>query len=75
MKSGTTGKSRIAGARRPRLARAWSIGIVGYVSGIGLSAAFDVPTGPLIVWTLLLVGIAYYALSARGLRTTATVAG
>ncbi len=48
---------------------------MGYVSGIGLSATFDVPTGPLIVGTLLFVGIAYYALSARGLPTTATVAG
>lgn len=50
---------------RGRLWRAWAIGIVGYVSGVGLSAAFDIPTGPLIVWTLAIFGIAYYVGSAR----------
>ena len=31
--------------RQRRLSRAWAIGIAGYVSGIALSAAFDIPTG------------------------------
>jgi zinc/manganese transport system permease protein len=49
---------------RGRMWRAWAIGIAGYVSGIALSATFDIPTGPLIVWTLALLGVAHYALSA-----------
>jgi zinc/manganese transport system permease protein len=65
--------TRHVGSRR--LARAWSVGIIGYVSGIGLSAAFDVPTGPLIVWTLLLFGIAHYVLSARRVAATSAVTG
>ena len=39
--------------------------MAGYASGIALSAAFDVPTGPLIVWALALVGVAHYALAMR----------
>jgi zinc/manganese transport system permease protein len=39
-------------AQRGRLARAYAIAIAGYSVGIALSAALDVPTGPLIVWTL-----------------------
>lgn len=50
---------------RGRLYRAWAIGMAGYASGIALSAAFDVPTGPLIVWALALVGVAHYALAMR----------
>ena len=50
---------------RGRLPRAWAIGIAGYTSGIALSAAFDIPTGPLIVWTLVLLGIAHFAMSSR----------
>jgi zinc/manganese transport system permease protein len=53
------------GVVRGRLYRAWAVAIAGYVCGIGLSAAFDVPTGPLIVWTLALVGIAHYVLATR----------
>ncbi len=49
---------------RARLGRAWAVGALGYVAGIGLSAAFDIPTGPLIVWTLAIVGTAHYALAA-----------
>ena len=52
--------------QRRRLMRAYAIGVAGYVVGIALSAAFDVPTGPLVVWTLVVLGIAYFALSGRG---------
>ena len=52
-------------ATRRRLAQAWGIGVAGYASGIALSATLDIPTGPLIVWTLALVGTAYYALAMR----------
>lgn len=60
---------------RRRLARAWAIAIAGYVSGIALSAAFDIPTGPLIVWTLVVLGGAHFALSARGAPATAAATG
>lgn len=50
---------------RGRLARAWAIAVAGYVSGIALSAMFDIPTGPLIVWTLVAFGVAYFAIRLR----------
>jgi zinc/manganese transport system permease protein len=46
-----------------RLYRAWGIGLIGYVAGIGLSAALDIPTGPLIVWTLVVAGTVHYAVT------------
>jgi zinc/manganese transport system permease protein len=58
-----------------RLARAWAIGAAGYASGIGLSAAFDIPTGPLIVWTLATIGVAHYVFSVRRARLPATASG
>ena len=56
-------------AAQSRLPRAWAIGIAGYCLGIAGSAALDVPTGPLTVWMLTLVGVAHYALTAA--RTVA----
>jgi len=45
--------ARIALAgRRMQLVIAYSVGIVGYLSGLVLSALFDLPSGALIVWTL-----------------------
>jgi len=35
-----------------RLAAAWAIGIAGYATGLVLSTTLDLPTGPVIVWTL-----------------------
>jgi zinc/manganese transport system permease protein len=52
-------------ALRGRLLRAWGVAGAGYASGIALSAALDLPTGPLIVWTLALAGIVHGALSVR----------
>ena len=46
---------------RGRLAAAWSIGAVGYASGLFVSTATDAPSGPVIVWTLCAVGLAWYA--------------
>lgn len=55
-----------------RLAWAWAVGVAGYVAGIGLSAALDIPTGPLIVWSLATIGVACYAGSVhRALSSTA----
>ena len=47
-----------------RLLCAWGVGVIGYLSGIAISATFDIPTGPLIVWTLALFGVVAYALVA-----------
>jgi zinc/manganese transport system permease protein len=60
---------------RGRLARAWGIGVAGYVSGIALSAALDIPTGPLIVWMLAAIGVAHYALAPRRAMSAATATG
>ena len=57
---------------RGRLARAWVIGVAGYASGIALSAAFDIPTGPLIVWMLATIGVAYAAAARRAVVPAAT---
>jgi zinc/manganese transport system permease protein len=37
---------------RSRLVAAYIIGALGYVSGLVLSAVFDLPSGAMIVWTL-----------------------
>ena len=58
-----------------RIVRAWMIGAAGYVAGIALSAAFDIPTGPLIVWTLAVVGVVHYALTAGRAGAPLPVAG
>lgn len=41
--------------QRHALAWGYAIGIAGYLLGIAGSALFDLPTGPLIVWSLLIV--------------------
>ncbi|GAB3389246.1 metal ABC transporter permease [Lysobacter fragariae] len=42
-----------AGMRgRSRLVAAYAIGAAGYITGLGLSAVLDLPSGALIVWTL-----------------------
>jgi zinc/manganese transport system permease protein len=49
-----------------QLGTAYGVGIVGYVSGLALSAIFDLPSGALIVWTL--AGCALLAQSVPALR-------
>ena len=51
---------------RYRLAAAWTIGAVGYAAGLAISTALDLPSGPVIVWTLVVVALAWYAATARG---------
>jgi len=41
-----------------RLFVAYAVGAAGYALGLGLSMLFDLPSGPLVVWTLALVGMA-----------------
>ncbi|MFM1783165.1 MAG: hypothetical protein RIS14_918 [Pseudomonadota bacterium] len=42
---------------RAQLAWAYGIGIAGYVSGLALSAVFDLPSGPMVVWSLVACGL------------------
>ena len=49
---------------RHRLAAAWMIGVAGYAIGLVLSATFDLPTGPLIVWVLVALAVAWEVLGA-----------
>lgn len=42
---------------RRRLLAAYAVGATGYALGLGLSTLLDLPSGPLVVWTLALVGI------------------
>ena len=46
--------------RRRRLAAAWSIGVAGYAAGLLVSTALDLPSGAVIVWALVAVGLACY---------------
>jgi zinc/manganese transport system permease protein len=58
----------LAGRRR-QLWAAYAIGVLGYFSGLVLSALFDLPSGALIVWTL--AGCALLAQLIPGLRRRA----
>ncbi len=56
---------------RGRLAVAWAIAVAGYACGLVLSTMWDLPSGPVIVWMLVALGVATdFALrvSARSLR-------
>src|SRR5436190_1264096 len=55
-----------------RLAAAWGLGVAGYVLGLLLSTALDLPTGPTIVWALVVLASVWYAISTG--RTAQTVA-
>ena len=49
---------------RGRQATALGLGVAGYAVGLILSTAFDLPTGPTIVWALVVLASAWYAASA-----------
>jgi len=51
--------------QRGRLAAAWGVAAVGYALGLVTSTAFDWPTGPVVVWTLCIAGLAVYLAHAR----------
>jgi zinc/manganese transport system permease protein len=42
---------------RAQLLWAYGIGIAGYISGLVLSAVFDLPSGPMVVWSLVACGL------------------
>ena len=51
--------------RRKQLVIAYIVALVGYALGLALSAWLDWPSGPVIVWTIAIVGILAYALRSR----------
>ena len=51
--------------QRGRLAAAWGVAAVGYALGLVTSTAFDWPTGPVVVWTLYIAGLAVHLAHAR----------
>jgi len=46
-----------------RLAAAWALGALGYAIGLVVSTALDLPSGPVIVWVLVALALAVYALT------------
>jgi zinc/manganese transport system permease protein len=46
-------------AKRYRIAKAYAVGGVGYLSGLIVSVLTDLPTGALIVWTMAATGILF----------------
>jgi zinc/manganese transport system permease protein len=55
-------------ATRARLAKAWGVAALGYAIGLVLSALYDLPSGPMIVWALAVVGIAAFGIEGRAQR-------
>jgi zinc/manganese transport system permease protein len=47
-----------------RLTAAWGIGAAGYAFGLVASTALDLPSGPVIVWMLVILSLTWYALAA-----------
>ena len=61
---------------RRRLPAAWSIGAAGYAVGLVVSTALDLPTGPVIVWSLAALAVAwdgFVAARARQPRATSAL--
>ncbi len=50
---------------RPALWLGYGLGAAGYALGLVFSALFDLPAGPVIVWTLALLGAGLWAMAAR----------
>lgn len=50
---------------RRRLFAAYAVGAAGYLLGLGLSTLFDLPSGPVVVWALALIGMAAHRLGAK----------
>jgi len=59
---------------RRRLAAAWSIGVAGYAAGLVASTALDLPSGPVIVWMLVILSLAWYAVLAPRFAAPSTAA-
>lgn len=48
-----------------RLAAAWLLGILAYASGLLVSTALDLPSGPTIVWLMAALALGGYAVSTQ----------
>lgn len=51
--------------QRGRLPAAWALGAVGYALGLVISTATDLPSGAVIVWTLVACALAWQATTGR----------
>jgi zinc/manganese transport system permease protein len=47
--------------RKRRLPVSYALGALGYALGLAVSVVFDLPSGPVVVWALALLGIAAHA--------------
>jgi zinc/manganese transport system permease protein len=54
------------GMTRRTLVAAWGIGAVGYGAGLVLSTMYDLPSGAVVVWTLVACALAWHAFTSRG---------
>ena len=50
---------------RHRLAASWILGAVGYAAGLVISTALDWPSGPVIVWTLVIAALAWFPFARK----------
>jgi zinc/manganese transport system permease protein len=50
---------------RGRLGAGYALGLLGYVVGLVVSAAADLPAGPAIVWALAVVALAFVLATRR----------
>ena len=55
--------------KRYRLQVSYAIGVLGYAIGLAASVVFDLPSGPVVVWALALLGIVAHARSSRHRQT------
>jgi len=51
--------------RRGRLAASWAIGALGYAAGLVISTLTDLPSGPVIVWALVVLALAFFTSTSR----------
>jgi len=58
---------------RYRLPAAWALAATGYASGLLVSTALDLPTGPTIVWALVVLSLCWYAAFAARREQAAAV--
>jgi len=56
---------------RGRLAVAWTIGGLGYAVGLVISTATDLPSGPVIVWTLVAFALISHSIIVRRVASKA----
>ncbi|MGA8049046.1 MAG: metal ABC transporter permease, partial [Burkholderiales bacterium] len=56
----------VRGWKRRPLAAGYALGAAGYGLGLALSVVTDLPTGPVIAWTLATLAVAVFLLRRRG---------